>query len=283
MILVTGATGTIGLATVQALKTRGVQFKVGARNVEKVKNLGVEAVELDWEKPASVINAFRGVERAFLITPMSENQLGQTLHALAASKRNGVKHIVRLSAVGAEHQPGTIASRLHNAVEREITTSGIGWTMLRPTFFVQNFVNYYGVNPKQDGQVYSSMGDGKATWIDARDIGEVASSILANVSGHENKSYDLTGPEALSGQQVLDILGTALGHKYSWVGVSETDAQKAMEQSGMPLWNVDALNELNGVVRGGYATTVSQSVQKLLGRAPRTVQQYAKDFAATVK
>ena len=156
---VTGATGTIGSATVQALKDKGAKFKVGARSPDKLKGQGVEAVLFDWDKPETYGPALKGVEKVFLLPPTSDKQVEYTQKLVDEAKKAGVKHIVKLSVIGADAKPGIILGRQHLEGEKVIQASGLAWTMLRPTFFMDNFVNYYGADPKKDSTMYASYGD----------------------------------------------------------------------------------------------------------------------------
>jgi uncharacterized protein YbjT (DUF2867 family) len=275
MILMTGATGTIGKATLKALQAGGQPFKVAARPGSRARPTGVETVDFDWDNLDSYLPAMQGIDKLFLLTPNSERQAGYVLQAVAAAKRAGVKHIVRLSVLGADADPGIILGRQHFAAERELRASGIAWTMLRPTFFMDNFINYYGVTPQQDGQVFLPNGQGKAAWIDAADVGEVAAKVLS-AGGFEGQVIELTGPELLSTAEVLAILGQELGHSYTYVDVPEEDARHSMERMHMPLWLVDAFLELNASIRLGYSETLRQGVQTVLGREPRSLREWAR-------
>lgn len=279
MILVTGGTGTIGSSTVKALKAKGARFKVGARSPDKLKGQGVETVTFDWDKPETFGPALQGVEKLFLLTPTSEKQAEYTQALVNAAKKAGVKHIVKLSVMGVDAEPGIAMGRLHRAGEKAIKDSGIAWTMLRPTFFMENFFNFYGADPKKDSTVYAPHGQGKAAWVDGRDIGEVAAAVLTS-PGHENKAYELTGPEALSDAEVLVILGQALGRKYSYVDVPDEAARKSMLDMQMSTWAVDGLMELNALIKNGWSAATASGVKDVLGRPPRTFKDYAKDYAA---
>ncbi|MEN3276539.1 MAG: hypothetical protein V7631_2329 [Massilia sp.] len=274
MILLTGATGTIGRATMAALRAANAAFKVAARNPAQLQALGVPGVAFDWDQLDSYLPALQGVDRLFLLTPNSERQAGYILQAVAAARRAGVRHIVRVSVMGADAEPGIILGRQHVAAEREIRASGIGWTILRPTFFMDNFVRYYGVDPHQDSQVYLPNGDGKAAWVDPADVGEVAARVLCTDSG-AGSVIDLTGPELLSTAEVLSVLSSELGHRYTYVDVSEQAAREAMEKTGMPAWLVDAFLELHALVRQGHAATLASGVQQVLGRPPRSMREWA--------
>jgi uncharacterized protein YbjT (DUF2867 family) len=278
MILVTGATGTIGKATLAALQGAGQPFKIGVRNPAAISATGIDTVKLDWDDRDSYLPAMQGIEKLFLLTPNSEHQLGYLVQAIAAAKRAGLKHIVRLSVMGADADPGIIIGRLHFAAEREIKASGIAWTVLRPTFYMQNFINYYGVNPQKDGEVYLPNGRGKAAWVDARDVGAAAAKVLTT-SGYEGKVFDLTGPEALSTEEALAILSEELGHRYTYVDVPEEAARKAMEDMKMPLWLVDGFMELHALIKQGHAETVTDGVRTILGRDPSTLHEWAKSLA----
>jgi uncharacterized protein YbjT (DUF2867 family) len=279
MILVTGATGTIGSATLKGLKAKGARFKVAARSPDKLKGQGVEAVSFDWDKPETYGPALQGVEKVFLLTPISDKQVQYAQMLVDAAKNAGVKHMVKLSVMGVEAEPGISFGRLHRGAEKAIQGSGLAWTMLRPTFFMDNFVNYYGVDPKKDSTVYLPHGQGKAVWVDGRDVGEVAAAVLAG-TGHEGKAYDLTGPEALGAAEALAILGEALGHKYTYVDVPEEAARKAMQDMQMPDWIVQGFLELHMIIRSGWSATPAQGVKEVLGRPPRSFKEYAKDLAA---
>ncbi len=279
MIFVTGGTGTIGSSTVKALKAKGARFKVGTRSPDKAKALGADAVAFDWEKPETFGPALQGVEKIFVLTPVSHKQVEYAQTLVDAAKKAGVKHIVKLSVIGADSEPGIALGRLHRGSEKAIKDSGIAWTMLRPTYFMENFVNYYGLDPKKDGTIYLAHGTGKACWIDGRDVGEVAAAVLTG-KGHEGKAYDLTGPEALGDAEVVALLGEALGRKYTYVAVPEEAARKAMADMGAPQWMIDGFAELDGLIRNGWAATPAHGVKEVLGRPGRTFKEYAKDLAA---
>ncbi len=280
MILLTGATGTIGQHAVAALKKANVPFKVATRSPGKVKDL--QSVFFDLEKFETYLPALTGVEKVFFLQPSNPFQHGQTLQLVAAAKRAGVKQIVKLSVTGADSEPGISLGRQHRAAEREIRESGIPFTFLRPTFFMQNFVNFYGADPTKDAQVFLPHEDAKVAWVDAKDVGEVAAAALTDAK-HLNKVYELTGGEALSTAEVLATLGQAFGRKYTYVNVPPEAASKAMTEQGAELWLVDGFAELTWTIRKGYGSQPATGVKDALGRAPRTFAEYAKDAAAALK
>jgi uncharacterized protein YbjT (DUF2867 family) len=277
MIVLTGATGTIGRTTLSALQAAGQQVRIAARHPDKVVGLGVEAVAFDWDDLASYRPLLQGAEKLFLLTPNSERQVGYVLQAVAEAKRAGIKHIVRVSVLGADADPGIVLGRQHLAAEKEIRASAMRWTILRPTFFMENFTTYYGVNPQADSEVALPNGKGKAAWIAAADIGEAAARVLTH-RGYEGKVFELTGPEALSTAQALAIIGEEFGHKYTYVDVPEAAARKSMEESGMPAWLVDAFLELHALVRKGQSAYLAPGIKEILGRAPRSLREWARSL-----
>ena len=279
MIVLTGATGTVGRGVVAALQAAGARFRVATHNPVRAQSLGVPAVEFDWNRPATYEPAFAGAEKVFLLTPVTDHQAEYGANAAAAARSAGVRHIVWLSAIGAEAARPLLLPGFHRQAELAIERSGIAWTFLRPNSFVQNFVNYYGVDPHKNCPVYLPHGDGGASWVDARDVAEVAGRALTE-TGHEGKAYTLTGGEAVRTADVISILGEALAREYEYVDVPDHAAKEAMRTHGAPDWMIEALAQLNSDIKHGRANAVSPGVHDVLGRPPRTVRQYAQDLAA---
>jgi uncharacterized protein YbjT (DUF2867 family) len=271
-ILVTGATGTIGSRTVAALGKSGATVRAGVRKPSKPGE-----VKFEYEDQASIAKALEGVDALFVVTPFSPNQVELGKSLVDAAKNAGVKRVVKLSAAGADVEPGIQLGRWHRAVEKHIEASGLGWTFLRPSNFDQNFINYYP--PDAEGAIYLPLGEGKVGWIDAADIGDVAAKVLTT-EGHDHKAYELTGPEALSVSEIAAILSSASGRSIRYVDVPEAAARSAMLGLGMPAWMVDAMLELHAISKAGYAAATTDTVEAILGRKPRSFAQFAKDSAS---
>lgn len=279
-VLVTGASGTIGSATVRALATRGdVRVKAGLHDLSKAPQMtgpGVEPVALDWARPEAWASALEGVDKVFLLTPVSNHAHEQASAFVDAARTAGVTHIVRLSAMGADQEPGIQLGRWHRIVERCLAASGIAWTILRPTGFMQNFINYSP--PAPDGNIYLPYGQGTNAYVDATDVGAVAALALAE-AGHAGKVYALTGPELLSVAEVAEAMSRATGRQIRYVDVPEEAARQAMLGAGLPEWMVSAFLELHAVGKAGYAAVRTPDVQQVLGRPPRTFAEFARDNA----
>jgi uncharacterized protein YbjT (DUF2867 family) len=283
-ILVTGATGTIGSQVVSALKGKSdVTVRAAVRSAAKAESLkggNVTPVDFEFTNPEQMQKAVEGVERLFLVTPFTLDQVDLGARLIDFAKAAGVKHIVKLSAMGADFAPGIQLGRWHRALERYISGSGLTYTFLRPNNFMENFVNFYP--PAKDGNIYLPWGQGACSFIAGADIAEVAALALT-AGGHENKAYELTGPEAFTIAQAATTIGEVTGRKVQYVDVPDAAARHAMLDAGMPAWMVDAMMELHGINKAGYAAQVTDSVQKLTGRAPTSFAQFAKQNAARWK
>lgn len=281
-ILVTGATGTVGREVVIQLSIiDGVRVRAGVHSIIKGENLkrlpDVEVVEMNFRNKDSLHAAFTHVDKLFLITPFSNEQVEMAKILIDEAKNAGVKHIVRLSVIKADATPETMLSRWHREVERYIEDSGIAYTFLRPSSFMQNYANFDAASIKRDGRFYHSTGSGKVSCIDVRDIAAVAVEALTG-SGHEGKTYELTGPEALSNQEVADIISEATGRQVEFVDVPEAAARNSMLQQHMPDWMVNAMLDLERAYRANQFSETTDTVQQLAGRPPHSFRQFAEDY-----
>jgi uncharacterized protein YbjT (DUF2867 family) len=280
-ILVTGATGNVGAKVVGGLVKAGARVLGAVQSAAKadsIKALGAEPVEFDFNRAESMRAAFQDVEKLFLLTPFVPQMAEFGVRAVEEAGKAGVQYIVRMSALGADSKPAIRLAEWHREVEEAVESSGIPFTILRPNSFMQNYSNYSAQSIRTQGVFYLPAGDGKVSLIDARDIAAVVVETLITV-GYEGIAYDLTGPEALSNHEIAETLSRVLGRRIRYVDVSEEDARKGMQQSGMPDWALDALLELYALNKAGRAPTLSPAVQQVTGRKPLTFAQFAKDYA----
>lgn len=284
MILVTGATGTVGKEVVKQLSSTGEKIRVMVRNVEKaapLKGPGVEVVQGDFGKPDTLASAVKGVEKVFLLSSADPRQVELQGNVLKAAKSAGVKHLVKLSALGARPDSSVALARGHYQTEKQIQDSGIPYTHLQPHFFMQNLL-MFADSIKRQGAFYAPMKQGKISLVDVRDIAAVAARVLTE-KGHERKTYAITGPEALSFGELAEKFSRVLGRKVAYVDVPPEDAKKGMLGAGMPEWLVDDLLALYGIFSAGHAAVVSKAVEEVTKKPARTFDQFAKDFARFFK
>ena len=283
-ILVTGATGTVGSEVVKQLSAKGARVRACCHTLskaDKIRGPGVEIVEVDYNKPETVEAAFTGAERLFLLTPLVDDMVEMTAELVAEAKKARVKHIVKVSTidVGADAEAKIPPIQWHRQAEKIVEESGIPYTFLRPTSgWMQNFSNFYVQTIEAQNAIYTSAGEGKQGLVDARDMAAVAVEALTG-DGHEGKIYPITGPEAISHNQIAEILSEVLGRKISHVNLSEEDARKGFEEAGLPDWMVNSGIEGDRLTREGRLSAVLPTVEEVTGKKPRSFEQFARDYA----
>ena len=278
MILVTGASGTVGSEVLKALGGKGAKVRAGYRTRPHNIPSGVESVALDFDDGDTVDAAVMGVETVFLLSTMVAHER----NVVDAAKRAGVKRIVKLSVNNAHKEAFTFA-RWHRAIEKHIEGSGLAWTFLRPAGFMQNFFNYMGDTIRKQGAFYTATGTkGAGAHIDARDIGAAAAIVLTG-QGHESKAYELTGSEVITYDQAAAILSRAVGREIKHVALTPDQFRQGALSMGMPAPYVDALVDLDRAYAEGALTDVTGTVKQLTGRDPIRFEQFAKDYAGKFK
>jgi uncharacterized protein YbjT (DUF2867 family) len=281
MILVTGASGTVGSEVVTQLRKAGAPFRAAYHSEEKARKAresGVDAVVVDYDRPETLEAPLKGVGVLFLLSAGGVTQIAQEENALKAAKKAGLKHIVKLSAWGTETDSFSFA-HIHRAGEKAIEASGLKWTFLRPNGFMQNVANYSGSTIKSQGAIYSSAADSKISAIDVRDIAAVAVKVLTTPSAHEGKAYPLSGPEALSNEEMARKLSAAIGKPVNYVPLSDADYKSGMLAAGIPADYADAILDLLAFYKRDGASRVTHDVKAITGRDPISFDQYARDNA----
>jgi uncharacterized protein YbjT (DUF2867 family) len=160
-----------------------------------------------------------------------------------------------------------------------IEESGIPYTFLRPNEFMQGFINFQGSTIKTNNAFYVPAEDAKVGFVDARDIASVAVKALVDGEKHYDKTYTITGPEALSYYQAAEILSNATGKKIDYVNISDEEARRAMKEVGLNDWLIDTISDLYSFFRKGYASHISTAIEEVTGKKPKTFAQFAKDYA----
>ena len=276
MILVTGATGTVGKEVVQRLLTAGQPVRVFTRDASKVAYLAnkVECAVGDLDKPETLDAALAGVERVFLVTGSTQ----QDVDVIAAARRNGVRHLVKLSTIEAGHEPMIGHGKFHREREELIRASGLAWTFLRPTMFMSTALEW-AATIKQQGAVYFPGGEGKVGAIDPWDIAAVAAAALTG-EGHTGQSYALTGPELLTMGEMTTTLSRVLGKPIQYIDVPDSAIGESMRKAGVPEYAVKGLVEAFAAVRQGRFAYLTDTVEQVTGRRPRTFETWCREHRA---
>jgi uncharacterized protein YbjT (DUF2867 family) len=275
MILVTGATGTVGSEVVKQLVAAGERPRAFVRDSAKGQRLGpqVEQVVGDLDRPETIVAALADVDRLFLVTTQSTRQPEWERGMIEAATSAGVRRLVKLSVFNADdHSPLQVA-RQHRQAEHALEESGLAATILRPMFFMQNLLGMVRGN-----RIATAAGKGRVAMIDARDIAAVAVAALTS-DGHAGKTYTLTGPEALSFDDVARIISRQTGKQIAHFEVVPDGVRAALEAAGVPAWFASDMATLQGMLADGYEDDTTDDVRSVTGSPPRTLDQFATDFA----
>ena len=290
MILVTGATGLTGAEVVRRLSARGVAVRALVRNAnganapkaaELSRLAGVDIAEGDMARPDTLMSALRGVDQAMLISS-SDPTMRETQSAfIDAAARAGVRHVVKLSGIIPDLKSPFRFARMHGEIEQHLEASGMAFTHLRAGEFMHS---YFRQVPSivNRGELRLPMADARIASIDIGDIAEVAAEVLAS-SGHEGKTYPITGPDALTMTEVAAALSAATGRPIRYVDVPPAEAKAAQLAAGMPAYLADGLAELFAERRKGKEATVSQVIQTIFKRRPMSFDEFARRHAAVFR
>ncbi|WP_191060152.1 SDR family oxidoreductase [Geminicoccus harenae] len=281
MILVTGATGANGRQVVDLLAKANARVRAMVRSPAKAGDLarcdGVELVGGDFDDPASLRDALDGVERALLLTPSTAKAEERQLRFVEMAQAAGVRQIVKFSQFAADRDSPVRFLRYHAAVEEAIRASGMAWTFLRPNLFMQGLLAFAGSIAEQ-GRFFAAAGSARVSVVDVRDNAAVAVAALTD-DGHAGRIYTLTGPEALSHAEMASRIAAATGRPVAFVDVSPQEMRAALDQLGMDPWQADGLIEDYAHYRRGEASEVTQDVEDVTGRRPRSFDDFARDHA----
>ncbi len=284
MICVTGAGGTVGSELIKQLESAKAPFRAAYFSKEKAEAArarGIDAVIIDYNRPETLRAAFQGCDKLFLLGPNALNQTQLELNAVEAAKAVGVRHIVKQSVMGAEDEAYDLA-KVHRPVEKAIESSSMAWTLLRPNSFMQNVVTYMGGTIKAEAAFYSASGMAKISHVDVRDLAVVAVKALTEPN-HEGNAYTLTGPEALTYDELANELSKVLGRSISHINLSPPDLKNGMLAEGIPEEIADRMLDLERYFREGQASRITNDIKQVTGRDPRRFAQYARDCASLLQ
>lgn len=281
MILVTGATGTAGRAIVAALKARDVAPRVLTRDPVRARALlgdGLEVMAGDLRDPAALGAALDGVERALLLSPNTSDQEQVETGFIVAARREGLRHVVGFSGLGAAFDSPSRIARCHAAVERALEDSGVPFTHLRPNTFMQNLLAD-GPAIASTGLLKTPLAETRVSVVDVRDVADVAAIVLTE-PGHAGRTYVLTGPEAMSPSRIAAILTKVLLRTVSGFMVGPDEYRSSLVNGGMDAWLADALVELRTGISEREGCLVTSAVADVTGRPPITFERFARDHIA---
>ncbi|MGG6269861.1 SDR family oxidoreductase [Leptolyngbya sp. AN03gr2] len=281
-ILVSGATGNIGGEVIRHLLGQKAAIRALVRDPKKAAKLEAQGVELaqgDFSQPGSLEAALQGIDAAFLVMPNDLHQVELECNFIDAAKHAGVRHLVKLSVLRAGEIPSSL-QQWHRQIEEHLEASGMTWTHLRPNMLMQNMRWFIQTMAQQGAFYHSISGDTPISHMDAHDTAAVAALCLSE-PGHENRSYDLTGSQAVTFEQVTEYFASALNRPLQFVQVTPADMKAARLANGEPEWYLDAEAQLFEHWQAGAGSMITTTFSDLLHRSPNTFEAYAKDYVQT--
>ena len=275
-----------GSAAIREFVRRREPVRALVRSAAKAASLGtpatVEVVVGDMLRQETLGAALEGVDRVLMISA-ADAQLAETQCALIdAAKRAGVKHIVKFSGLGAALDTSFRFNRMHAEIERYLEESGLEWTHLRPSQFMQTYLRE-APTIASEAAFYLPLENARLAPVDVEDIAKAAFALLHG-NGHEGKVYEITGPEALTMDEVADRLSSVLGKPVRYVNVAPEEKRQTLLAAGIPPAYADAMDELFSERRNGAAeSTVNLSTHETLGLRPTTFEEFARRNVAVFR
>jgi NAD(P)H dehydrogenase (quinone) len=277
MILVTGATGSIGRYLVQRLRADREPFKALVRDESKGTALGCDFVVGDFDDPDSMAVAMENVDRLFLNAGGAQPAAGeqpmirQQKTVIDAARDAGVAKVVKVSVWGAQ-EGGKLAEGAHWQIEQYLNASGLDWSVLAPSGFMQNFITGAGAFT-DDGNLVGAYRDSRVSYIDCYDIAACAAALLTGPYG-KGESFVLTGPEALTQTEIAEKLSAVLGRTVKYVDLPPDEMAGTLKAQGLPPRFADDVAALLEEVATGSLAATTTAVKGLTGREPRTFDEF---------
>jgi uncharacterized protein YbjT (DUF2867 family) len=269
MILVTGATGNIGRELTRELDAKGAKLRLLVRDPARAAGLSdrAERVVGDLGEPSTLPPAFDGVDKLFLLTQGIGTD--HTAAAVATAEAAGVSHIVHVSSLHVTLVPLPAMARWHHEREEIVRASGIPATFLRPGGFMTNAFDWLPTI-REGNHVLDPVGPGRYAPIDPADIGAVAALVLTE-AGHQGEEYVLTGDETFTVAEQVRVISGTVGRDIKVREVTTPDeAVRFRFPDGAPQALADAITEGFNLMRADTVGFRTDTVERLLGRKPRT-------------
>ena len=282
MILFTGLTGAVGTEILKLLPEFDIQARGLIRDPAKaaaLEDAGVEVVTGDLADPNDVREALQGCDKAFLLMANAREQLDLEKDFVDAARAAGVDYLVKMSANGANSNSTSLLKRYHGDAEQYIRESGLGYTLVRPNFFMQNMLHITGTIVAED-KFYMPMRDGQVGIIDVRDVARFILAVLTG-SGHDGETYEITGPELVSFHDIAAQLSEVMGREISYVDVPAEDFKQSLAHWVPDEWYVDTVSEMFELTAQGRGALLTDNYTRVTGREPATLGRFFRDYSAS--
>jgi uncharacterized protein YbjT (DUF2867 family) len=286
MILVTGAAGLSGSIVMQEFARRQRSVRALVRSRPKARALEtlptVEVVEGDMLRPETLGAALHGVERVLMISSANPQMVETQCTFIDACKRAGVRHVVKFSGAEPDFDAQNfLFTRMHEEIERYLERSGLAWTHLRPSQFMQVYLRE-APTIVTESAFYLPLENIQLVPIDVQDVAKVAFALLCN-GGHEACSYDMTGPEPLTMSEIAEQISQAIGRTIRYVNVTLEERRRTLLAAGLPPYFVDALDDQTRERLKRPESRVCLGAHEAFGVHPTTFVEFARRNAAVFR
>lgn len=271
--LLIGATGQVGSTVARNLVAGGHRIRALVRNPAAAAaklGLDIEYVRGDLNDRATLPGALKGVDAAYLATAPAPEMVGQEGNFIEAAAEAGLPRLIEVSVLGTEVSVPIF--KFHQDIEAKIADSGIPATVLRPGGFYSAFL--FSADAIRAGALPSAAGDGGHAWIDPADVADVATAVLLDDAGYADQVLKLTGPKALTYDDTAAALERALGKPVAHQRLDEQALRAQLTSSGLPGWMTDSFLGQQRLMRDDQLSLVTDTVESVLGRPPRTFDQW---------
>jgi uncharacterized protein YbjT (DUF2867 family) len=278
-ILITGASGLAGSAVTREFVRSGYPVRVLVRNRARARTFDafstVEVVEGDMLRPETLTEALSGVDRVLLISSSNQQMTETQSTFIDAAKRSSVQRIVKFSGLSAaDMDTPFVFGGMHAEIESYLERSGLSWTHLRPSQFMTEYLREVPTILAQ-GALFLPLKDAKLAPVDIADVAK-AGYLLLTTPGHEGKTYAMSGPEALSMDEIAEQISLAVNKTVRYVSISREERGHALLAAGVPAFLVDALDIQAGERLKGAEALVHPETHAALGISPTTFAEFAR-------
>src|SRR6516162_10303445 len=276
MILITAATGQVGSAALNVLVPAGTEVRAVVRDPSAFAAPEcVDVIQGDFDDDASMAKALKGVAVMLLAGRDSPDSVSQHRRVLAQVRQAGVRHVVKLSAIGASPESPMALMREHHEVDEEVRKGPAGWTLLKPHLYMQNLLRAANA-VRREGRLAAPMGPNRFPLVDTRDVGAAAAMVLRDPAAHAAKEYALTGPVAINYEEVAKALTAIADRAVTYEAVAPPEFEDRLRAAGMPEWRAYDLAHIASAYSASE-NIVSPDIAMLLGRQPGSLSEFLED------
>lgn len=278
-ILILGASGQTGSEMVRILSLAGFPVRVTYREQSellRMREMAVDDIQADFDDVESLKRAMDGIERVFIIQPVAPKMVEWSNNICAAAKSANVSHIIRISNMATGHDLGSDIALMHYDSDEMLKQVGCNYTIIKPANYYQNLF-FSALTIIRNSHFALPLGTAYVAHVDMRDVARFSAHTLID-SGHENKEYVVTGPEALTMHMIARKISKTVGKEVRYIPVEPTAGVQVFKDQGLGEWPSTAIGTMFTEYGSGKYKFVTPDFETVTGESPRSVATFVKDF-----